>query len=1324
MVCRTWWAVFISCIHGMEKGMHRFWESLLAPLIRALAPRVVLEIGMDKGEHTRRLLHYAAGRDCVVHVVDPNPMCDVRALKETWGERFQLHQGLSLNVLPHLPCPDMALIDGDHNWYTVYSELELLEQTAARHGKEFPCIALHDVAWPYGRRDMYHDPGTIPKQWRKPYARKGLLPGSDALAEHGGCNRHLCNAVHEEGRCNGVLTAVEDFLAPRSSALRFMSIPGFHGLGLLYPASLPQRRPEIAAMLQAWEQALCLAPHVQAVEERRLAEELRVISLKRASECTEESRGLSRLDRLAAENRRLVERIRQKECDNAELERNVAYVGHMLRRFERDFADVLASRRWKIGDAVARVVERLTRRRHPTVAKDRILENFTIIHDRLKNYSSFVAPRRTRLVSAPRPVLDAAHFSGQGERSGEQDLNPQPLPSPPGVSVIILNRNGADHLRAFFASFLACNTHPGVQCVVVDHDSSDESLEVLREYGQLLDVEIVARQRNYSFSESNNHAAQFAKHEILLFMNNDLIFERDVLGSMCALLHAPQVGIVGAQLLYPKDSEAGSGVQHAGVLFRLDGDYGFFRPYNLRMDSWVRRFPAVTGAALMCRKTEFLALGGFNEEYNYGYEDVDFCLVYQGRFGKECRLLAPTGILHNESATQKQDVSDEISFRRMKNTEALCRRFGYAVKKRWQQDVLRAPKDRLWTHDCLTIGFVVTEAHENATAGDYFTAMELAAACERELHCETRFLPCTEDADAWYDVGGVDVLVVLLDKYDIRRTYNREHGLLTVAWLRNWFQRWMEQEWFQDYDLYLCSSERARDYVEREHGVRAEVFPIAANPERFPPAHGTRAGFCFTGHKWGVVREIEEALEPGLLREHSFSVYGENWGDHPKFAPFWKGKLPYEDVPKVYAAHGIVIDDTVRDFTKPWGSVNSRVFDALASGALVVTNNRIGAQELFNGLLPSYDSPDELHAVLRKYLNDGVARAELAAALQRMVLEGHTYRHRAKRLGVILSDFWRNRLRFSIKVPVPHIHEAQYWGDYHFALALRRALKNLGHTARIDILPEWDCEQTLFDDVVLVLRGLSEYRPSPHNVNILWVISHPDKVSPEELRQYDHVYVASGLLARQWRDRLPGLPVEPLPQCADPRVFAPPLPEDEAPGHDVLFVGNSRKQRRRMVADAVAAGIPLAVYGRQWEGLIPEELVRGEHIPNTRLAAYYARAGIVLNDHWESMRRNGLLSNRLFDAGACGAFVISDDFEDPDDIFQDAVVRAQGPEQLAALVQHYLAHPEERRAKAEALREIVLKGHTFAHRAEEIVRAAQILADAKNSLLPRHTPAA
>ena len=97
-------------------------------------------------------------------------------------------------------------------------------------------------------------------------------------------------------------------------------------------------------------------------------------------------------------------------------------------------------------------------------------------------------------------------------------------------------------------------------------------------------------------------------------------------------------------------------------------------------------------------------------------------------------------------------------------------------------------------------------------------------------------------------------------------------------------------------------------------------------------------------------------------------------------------------------------------------------------------------------------------------------------------------------------------------------------------------------------------------------------------------------------------------------------------------------------------------------------------------------------------------AKILLNDHWDDMRENGIISNRIFDALAVGAFIISDDIPEIHELFGDNVVTYHGREDLKEKIDYYLKHEEERDAKAKAGQKIALNGHTFRDRVAVMVK--------------------
>ncbi|MFA5799560.1 MAG: class I SAM-dependent methyltransferase, partial [Candidatus Peribacteraceae bacterium] len=244
--------------------MYRFWSSIIEPALSAAHARSIVEIGTADGKTTLPLLRYAKKYGGSVHCIDPKPLFDSASWEQDFPGIFRFHRGLSLDVLPNLPAFDAVLIDGDHNWYTVFHELTIIANHAKNRGR-FPLVLLHDVCWPYGRRDLYHDPLRIPKAFRHPWARKGMSIGNDALADNG-FNDNCTNAIHEGGPRNGVLTAIEDFLAEHGETLRFVIVPGSFGLGILADCRSFEEHPPLQKFWRSLTLAAPIRNHIESLE--------------------------------------------------------------------------------------------------------------------------------------------------------------------------------------------------------------------------------------------------------------------------------------------------------------------------------------------------------------------------------------------------------------------------------------------------------------------------------------------------------------------------------------------------------------------------------------------------------------------------------------------------------------------------------------------------------------------------------------------------------------------------------------------------------------------------------------------------------------------------------------------------------------------------------------------------------------------------------------------------------------------------------------------------------------------------------------------------
>lgn len=224
--------------------MRTFVRHYIAPLARKSRWNSVCEIGSRTGTSADHLLNLSLTS---YTIIDPCIDQDL-GVKYAGDSRVQVIKSNSLDALTSSQAIgpasgfDCILIDGDHNWYTVFNELRLIHE----HGLLSPggFIFLHDVDRPWARRDMYYQPETIPAEFRQPYASHALVDSQHQPGEAQETNAGVEQAVAEGGPLNGVLTAVEDFLAQQPEAYRFFSIDHQYGFGVMQ-----HRIPGVRSML-------------------------------------------------------------------------------------------------------------------------------------------------------------------------------------------------------------------------------------------------------------------------------------------------------------------------------------------------------------------------------------------------------------------------------------------------------------------------------------------------------------------------------------------------------------------------------------------------------------------------------------------------------------------------------------------------------------------------------------------------------------------------------------------------------------------------------------------------------------------------------------------------------------------------------------------------------------------------------------------------------------------------------------------------------------------------------------------------------------------
>ncbi len=227
------------------------------------------------------------------------------------------------------------------------------------------------------------------------------------------------------------------------------------------------------------------------------------------------------------------------------------------------------------------------------------------------------------------------------------------------------------------------------EIILVDDGSTDGTRAWLATLGP--PFRVLLNERNLGYAAANNRAAALATGDILVLLNNDLVLTPRWLEPMLAAQRrlGPRAGVAGNIQL---DARTGA-VDHTGMFIDLQGKPQHERqlpPHWWRALFPARRTVSVTGACLLIGSTLWRELGGFDEGFINGGEDVDLCLRARA-VGRTTVLALRSVIRHHISASPGRKLHDEANSRRL--AEKWRAELGYLAARRWCWHYL----DRQWT---------------------------------------------------------------------------------------------------------------------------------------------------------------------------------------------------------------------------------------------------------------------------------------------------------------------------------------------------------------------------------------------------------------------------------------------------------------------------------------------------------------------------------------------------------------------------------------------------------------------------------------------------
>ncbi len=251
--------------------------------------------------------------------------------------------------------------------------------------------------------------------------------------------------------------------------------------------------------------------------------------------------------------------------------------------------------------------------------------------------------------------------------AGEIHVNKYSDPATqPLVSVLIPNKDHREDLERCITSLLEGNTWKNLEILIIENNSSmDETFACYKEI-QAKDerVRVVTWEGPFNYSAINNYGFQYARGEYILLLNNDTkILEEDSIAEMVTQASRPEVGAVGALLLYPEGT-----VQHGGIILGHGGIASHAwegeNPLNINgqfqemVFSHLHNVSAVTGACMMLKHSDYEAAGGLDESLEVTFNDVDLCLKLRDK-GLRVLMCPMAQLIHYESASRGSEDSPQ-----------------------------------------------------------------------------------------------------------------------------------------------------------------------------------------------------------------------------------------------------------------------------------------------------------------------------------------------------------------------------------------------------------------------------------------------------------------------------------------------------------------------------------------------------------------------------------------------------------------------------------------------------------------------------------------
>lgn len=739
---------------------------------------------------------------------------------------------------------------------------------------------------------------------------------------------------------------------------------------------------------------------------------------------------------------------------------------------------------------------------------------------------------------------------------------------------------------------------------------------------------------NRSYSASINLAMQYVDTQYVGLLNDDVKFlgVSDIYNLICYIRGAPNVAAVSPVAANRKGAfgvaaHIGARVDrhHTGAIFPRQNLVGW--PKGIRKR-------AVMNVGYLSFHTVFMRSSTLrdyplDEHFSFGMEDLDWSLRARQR-GDELHVLTRITVWHTEMTSRRFLVG--------------AQRDRLNKLNRWLF-AERAPFPRAMTR---RVAFIVSTLDDTAGRGDLFVAQGLAGAL-RDHGWDTSLLT----SEMFRVEESANPFFAVIHMVESIEPPPASPSVLQIAWMRNWEDKWFDCLEHLDIDAvwYAANSGEIIAQIEAEfrHSLKID---IASNVTRQinSPWISRPIDVLASFSNWGSsdMRRLP-ALPNGVV--------GLSIGKDVRPAQNWLSTelVEYSELLRLMQQSKIAIDMQAIS-TKQGLSVNHRVWDSLASGCFVVTDNPIFSSQISHPRVV-YSTFEDINGIIGGLLaSDNLVQGSDGASEVRVVESGLSWDSRASIANRGLNSPVL-RPEVAIVGPWPANRDAVPWGDFLIGLGLKKAFAEKGIGARLCSFQQVDALDDEFRAVVVLNGDRYPHLRAKHKT-FNWIYSHPSKIDIGALSDSRGVYVSSLDLRAHLEQFGLTSEVVPLGEWLA-NSTCPHLSESDKELAQNTFValGNGVSRSRPLVLEAINSRLPVSLWGPNWNDFLTDQgaILRSGPVYRCCRRIIYASAKAVLCDHHPDMVTFRMPSERVWETIAAGGLAIMD-FPPEEDLLSERAI--------------------------------------------------------------------